>query len=461
MDCQLSFECLNSDLQSTKMKFLILVVLVSIVVSEARYDKQTAKPPPIKPYNPLPAHESSSPMPYKFSYEVKGDDYTSFGDTRVGDRQGKVSGYYHVQLADGRHQHVTYKDEGKGFIADVKYEGEAKYSESKPVEYKKLADDFGTSYKSADYGLQNVEPSYKELSYENSVKENQLNEWENEKSRKSSDEKSSEQFFTEPVYNFPTALFYQEISSTTSSYKEYEYTPSSEKAVDTTQVPHTTKTYDVPPPSSTSFWKPISVTSNYKPVYTTADYKTTSIFTTPASIVPSTTPDYHKPVNYTEANKKTTANKAYKKPVTTPVYKTSVATTPAYKTPSPSKTPKAPKAPKKPKASYPVTTPAYKKPIYFDPVYKTPVVTTSGPKHYPTTTYAYKTHPYTPKAYKAASYQILPQKPFTVYKPYAKKVPVITRVAPYTAPVYKTPIYIAPGYNNVPPNKVVTYKHGK
>ncbi|XP_057381109.1 uncharacterized protein LOC130703688 [Daphnia carinata] len=423
------------------MKFLILIVLVSIVVSEARYDKQTS--PPREPYNPLPAHESSSPMPYKFGYEVKGDGYTSFGDTRVGDRQGKVSGSYHVQLPDGRHQHVTYKDEGKGFMADVKYDGEAKYTESKSVEYKELADAYGTSYKSADYGLSYVKPSYKELSYEKSFKENQLNEWENEKSRKSYDEKSKERVDAGPVYNFPTALFYQEISSTTSSYEEHEYTPTSDKPVYTTQISHTTKKYSAPTPSSTSFWKPISVTSTYKPVYTTANYKT-SIFTTPAPITP-TTSNYRKPIYSTEAYKKTITTKAYKKPVTTPVYKAPVPTTPAYKTPSTSKTHKP---------SYPVTTQAYKKPIYFDPVYKTPVVTTPGPKHY-------KNHPYTPKAYKAASYQILPQKAFAVYKPHSNKVPDITRVAPYTAPVYKTPIYIAPGYNNVSPNKVATYKPAK
>ncbi|KAI9552961.1 hypothetical protein GHT06_020846 [Daphnia sinensis] len=418
------------------MKVLILLVLVSIVVSEARYDKQTSKPPPSEPYNLLLAHESSSPMPYNFGYEVKADDYTSFGDTRVGDRQGKVSGTYHVQLPDGRHQHVTYKDEGKGFIADVKYDGEPKYSVSNPVEYKELADEYGTSHKSADYGLSYVEPSYKELSYENSVKENQLNDLENEKTRKSTGKKTNERVDTELVYNFPTVLFYEEVSSTTSSYKEYEDTPSSNKPVYTTQAPYASKTYDAPTPSSTSFWKPISVTS--KPVYTTAGYKASSIFTTPASKTPSTTPDYNKPLSYTESYKKTIATKAYKKPVTTPVYKAPIPTTPAYKPPSPS-TPN------------PVTTPAYKKPIYFDPVYKTPVVTTPGPKHD-------KTHPYTPKAYKAASYEILPQKPFAAYNPHLNKVPVITRVAPYTAPVYKTPIYVAPGYNNVSPNKVATYK---
>ena len=42
----------------------------------------------------------------------------------VRDRNGSISGSYHVLLPDGRHQYVTYKDEGNGFVVDIQYQGE-------------------------------------------------------------------------------------------------------------------------------------------------------------------------------------------------------------------------------------------------------------------------------------------------------------------------------------------------
>lgn len=46
-----------------------------------------------------------------------------------------VSGSYRVLLPDGRIQTVTYKDDGYGYVADVKYDGYAKYPEYKPAAY--------------------------------------------------------------------------------------------------------------------------------------------------------------------------------------------------------------------------------------------------------------------------------------------------------------------------------------
>ncbi|XP_034233647.1 pro-resilin-like [Thrips palmi] len=70
--------------------------------------------------------ESAEPEPYSFEYEVK-DDATGTDFSRKESSDGNtVTGEYRVLLPDGRTQMVTYKaDDASGFVADVKYEGEA------------------------------------------------------------------------------------------------------------------------------------------------------------------------------------------------------------------------------------------------------------------------------------------------------------------------------------------------
>ena len=71
-----------------------------------------------------------TPPRYDFNYAVNdnpsGNNYNA-QETRDGyDTQGS----YYVQLPDGRLQRVTYTVNGdSGFVADVAYEGEARYSE--------------------------------------------------------------------------------------------------------------------------------------------------------------------------------------------------------------------------------------------------------------------------------------------------------------------------------------------
>ena len=76
-------------------------------------------------------------MPYNFAYAVEDvPSYNSFGHQETSD--GKtVTGSYRVALPDGRTQIVTYKVDGySGFVADVKYEGVAKYPEYSAPAYK-------------------------------------------------------------------------------------------------------------------------------------------------------------------------------------------------------------------------------------------------------------------------------------------------------------------------------------
>merc|ERR1719389_501486 len=85
---------------------------------------------PVAPYAPpapAPYHEEKIP-PQPFAYEYGGaDEYgRHFAKTETQDEHGVVKGEYRVELPDGRVQIVSYHaDHENGFIADVRYEGEA------------------------------------------------------------------------------------------------------------------------------------------------------------------------------------------------------------------------------------------------------------------------------------------------------------------------------------------------
>ena len=68
-----------------------------------------------------------APQPYSFSYDVLdvlGNDYGA-AEASNGEQ---VQGQYSVLLPDGRLQTVSYSVEGdSGFVADVQYEGEARF----------------------------------------------------------------------------------------------------------------------------------------------------------------------------------------------------------------------------------------------------------------------------------------------------------------------------------------------
>ena len=70
-------------------------------------------------------------MPFKFAWAVK--DEPSYNDfAHQSESDGKVTtGSYRVALPDGRTQIVTYKADYNDYVADVKYEGEAKYPAAK------------------------------------------------------------------------------------------------------------------------------------------------------------------------------------------------------------------------------------------------------------------------------------------------------------------------------------------
>lgn len=106
------------------------------------------------------------PTPYNFAWAVKDDySYNNYNHQETGDEKGYVTGSYSVDLPDGRKQTVDYKaDDYTGYVADVKYEGEAKYPEYKPAQYKSTSyPEYKPSYSSPSY----QKPSYPKPAYKN------------------------------------------------------------------------------------------------------------------------------------------------------------------------------------------------------------------------------------------------------------------------------------------------------
>ncbi|XP_076061347.1 uncharacterized protein LOC143037117 [Oratosquilla oratoria] len=109
----------------------IAVVLALFALALARPDEL-----PTYSYSP-PSHDDSHESleyfetpKYEFTHAVKDDEsYNDFGHQEVRDDEN-TQGSYYVQLPDGRLQKVTYYVNGdSGFVAEVSYEGEARYPE--------------------------------------------------------------------------------------------------------------------------------------------------------------------------------------------------------------------------------------------------------------------------------------------------------------------------------------------
>ncbi|KAK7073894.1 hypothetical protein SK128_011754 [Halocaridina rubra] len=117
-------------------KVAILSILVAVVTAGPDRPAPAGYNYPVPSY-PAPAPAYKAPehkgMPFDFEYAVK-DDYKGLDFGHNSNSDGNlVTGEYRVLLPDGRTQIVTYTaDHYKGYQAEVKYEGEAKYPEPKP-----------------------------------------------------------------------------------------------------------------------------------------------------------------------------------------------------------------------------------------------------------------------------------------------------------------------------------------
>ncbi|XP_059087067.1 histidine-rich protein PFHRP-II-like [Tigriopus californicus] len=93
------------------------------------------------PYHPAPAHghahgdEYEAAPVYQYGYAVA-DDYSGSNFAQNENRDNyATNGEYRVALPDGRTQIVSYSvaDAYSGYVADVRYEGEAKYEPYQPA----------------------------------------------------------------------------------------------------------------------------------------------------------------------------------------------------------------------------------------------------------------------------------------------------------------------------------------
>merc|ERR1712168_757355 len=101
-------------------------VLIATLVAVA----SAAGPP--APYAPQEAYPDLPPV-YNYQYGVNDPEYSGAVFSQQENRADyDTNGEYRVNLPDGRVQIVTYSAGPEGYVADVKYEGEAVYAEVKP-----------------------------------------------------------------------------------------------------------------------------------------------------------------------------------------------------------------------------------------------------------------------------------------------------------------------------------------
>eukprot|EP00095_Tigriopus_kingsejongensis_P001604 maker-scaffold317_size209118-snap-gene-1.25 protein:Tk01604 transcript:maker-scaffold317_size209118-snap-gene-1.25-mRNA-1 annotation:"cuticle protein" len=119
--------------------FITLAVLAAVASAAPMADNPAPYQP--APYQPAPYKPASykepayeEPAKYEYQYGVQ-DQYAGLDFAQNEARDGyATNGEYRVLLPDGRTQIVTYtvQDGYSGYVADVRYEGEAKYAPYEP-----------------------------------------------------------------------------------------------------------------------------------------------------------------------------------------------------------------------------------------------------------------------------------------------------------------------------------------
>ena len=128
--------CRKSSSLFSLQSFASILLFVSAISAspvskpEAKADGYSARQRPAR----LEVGPVGPAKPYSFAYEV----IDPLGDANFGHRESSdgvvTEGEYRVALPDGRLQIVTYTaSDATGYVADVKYEGTARFPEAAPV----------------------------------------------------------------------------------------------------------------------------------------------------------------------------------------------------------------------------------------------------------------------------------------------------------------------------------------
>ncbi|XP_037072485.1 larval cuticle protein A3A-like [Pollicipes pollicipes] len=125
------------------MKFFLVAAVLALAAADntpsygapVHHQTSYAPAPAHRQASYAPAHQQSYDQPpvYDFNYDVHGyGDYEPQFNAQEGRDGYSTQGSYSVVLPDGRTQKVTYTvaDAYSGYVADVTYEGEARYDQA-------------------------------------------------------------------------------------------------------------------------------------------------------------------------------------------------------------------------------------------------------------------------------------------------------------------------------------------
>ena len=137
--CLLSFKVISgvARLKLLSVIFFLFQIALALVVLVAAVSADNPAPryePVYRPAYPQPSYKEpkyEEPAKYEYNYAVQ-DEYKNVDFDANEARDGyATNGGYRVVLPDGRTQIVSYtvSDGYSGYVADVQYEGEAKYEE--------------------------------------------------------------------------------------------------------------------------------------------------------------------------------------------------------------------------------------------------------------------------------------------------------------------------------------------
>merc|ERR1712186_247656 len=117
---------MGQDQHTTMAQKVIFATLLAVAAA-------SALPAAPAPYHPAPApYDPILPPVYNYEYGVNDPHYGPVFSQKESRDNYDTAGEYRVNLPDGRVQIVSYTANADGYVADVRYEGEAVYPEYKP-----------------------------------------------------------------------------------------------------------------------------------------------------------------------------------------------------------------------------------------------------------------------------------------------------------------------------------------